>query len=179
MFVALKHANREVKHKIKAGRDKLHLEKCKVDLSRLQLQNLLYEVSHLKKEIVRCQKFKSRDTNLELLSETEYASKLPSFVRCVRPFMLNAFLAWITNVFVGISMDRARDKESEYRMNAAARWEANLYWETRGTSLGSWNRSSSPDLTIYQPIRPCRPIRVPSRSTLFLVFAQKYPFLQK
>jgi len=78
MFVALKHANREVKHKIKAGRDKLHLEKCKVDLSRLQLQNLLYEVSHLKKEIVRCQKFKSRDTNLELLSETEYASKLPS-----------------------------------------------------------------------------------------------------
>ncbi|XP_017013591.2 THO complex subunit 5 [Drosophila takahashii] len=77
MFVALKHANREVKHKIKAGRDKLHLEKCKVDLSRLQLQNLLYEVSHLKKEIVRCQKFKSRDTNLELLSETEYASKLP------------------------------------------------------------------------------------------------------
>ncbi|KAH8348383.1 hypothetical protein KR084_007023 [Drosophila pseudotakahashii] len=77
MFVALKHANREVKHKIKAGRDKLHLEKCKVDLSRLQLQNLLYEVSHLKKEIVRCQKFKSRDTNLELLSETEYASKMP------------------------------------------------------------------------------------------------------
>ncbi|XP_016953405.1 THO complex subunit 5 [Drosophila biarmipes] len=78
MFVALKHANREVKHKIKAGRDKLHLEKSKVDLSRLQLQNLLYEVSHLKKEIVRCQKFKSRDTNLELLSESEYASKLPS-----------------------------------------------------------------------------------------------------
>ncbi|XP_016991164.1 THO complex subunit 5 [Drosophila rhopaloa] len=78
MFVALKHANREVKHKIKAGRDKLHLEKCKVDLSRLQLQNLLYEVSHLKKEIVRCQKFKSRDTNLELLSEAEYAGKLPS-----------------------------------------------------------------------------------------------------
>ncbi|XP_017045392.1 THO complex subunit 5 [Drosophila ficusphila] len=77
MFVALKHANRDVKHKIKAGRDKLHLEKCKVDLSRLQLQNLLYEVSHLKKEIVRCQKFKSRDTNLELLSEAEYASKLP------------------------------------------------------------------------------------------------------
>ncbi|XP_043642930.1 THO complex subunit 5 [Drosophila teissieri] len=77
MFVALKHANREVKHKIKAGRDKLHLEKCKVDLSRLQLQNLLYEVSHLKKEIVRCQKFKSRDTSLELLSEAEYSSNLP------------------------------------------------------------------------------------------------------
>ncbi|KAI8039482.1 THO complex subunit 5 [Drosophila gunungcola] len=78
MFVALKHANREVKHNIKAGRDKLHLEKCKVDLSRLQLQNLLYEVSHLKKEIVRCQKFKSRDTSLELLSEAEYADKLPN-----------------------------------------------------------------------------------------------------
>ncbi|KAH8401351.1 hypothetical protein KR009_004859 [Drosophila setifemur] len=78
MFVALKHANREVKQKIKTGRDKLHLEKSKVDLSRLQLQNLLYEVSHLKKEIVRCQKFKSRDTQLDLLSEDEYTSKLPS-----------------------------------------------------------------------------------------------------
>ncbi|KAH8233268.1 hypothetical protein KR026_006056 [Drosophila bipectinata] len=76
MFVALKHANREVKQKIKAGRDNLHLEKNKVDLSRLQLQNLLYEVSHLKKEIIRCQKFKSRDTQLELLTEEEYADKL-------------------------------------------------------------------------------------------------------
>lgn len=78
MFVALKHANREVKQKIKDGRDKLHLEKSKVDLSRLQLQNLLYEVSHLKKEIVRCQKFKSRDSHLELLSDSEYSSQLPS-----------------------------------------------------------------------------------------------------
>ncbi|BFG05458.1 THO complex subunit 5 [Drosophila madeirensis] len=77
-FVALKHANREVKHKIKSGRDNLHLEKCKVDISRLQLQNLLYEVSHLKKDIVRCEKFKSRDSDLDLLPDNEYATKLPS-----------------------------------------------------------------------------------------------------
>lgn len=75
MFVALKHSNRKVKRNIKSGRDELHLQKSKVDLSRLQLQNLLYEVSHLKKEIVRCQKFKSRDTYLELLSDKEYAIK--------------------------------------------------------------------------------------------------------
>lgn len=75
IFIALKHSNREVKRSIKSGRDKLHLEKSKVDLSRLQLQNLLYEVSHLKKEIVRCQKFKSRDCYLELLSDKEYAKK--------------------------------------------------------------------------------------------------------
>ncbi|EDW61169.1 THO complex subunit 5 [Drosophila virilis] len=76
MFVALKHSNRTVKRNIKSGRDELHLQKSKVDLSRLQLQNLLYEVSHLKKEIVRCQKFKSRDTYLELLSDKEYSNKL-------------------------------------------------------------------------------------------------------
>lgn len=75
MFVALKHSNREVKRNIKSGRDELHLEKSKVDLSRLHLQNLLYEVSHLKKEIVRCQKFKSRDAYLELLSDKEYSNK--------------------------------------------------------------------------------------------------------
>ncbi|XP_033246349.1 THO complex subunit 5 isoform X1 [Drosophila miranda] len=76
-FVALKHANREVKQKIKSERDNLHLEKCKVDISRLQLQNLLYEVSHLKKDIVRCEKFQSRDSKLVLLSDTEYFTKLP------------------------------------------------------------------------------------------------------
>lgn len=74
-FIALKHSNREVKRSIKSGRDKLYHEKSKVDLSRLQLQNLLYEVCHLKKEIVRCQKFKSRDCFLELLSDKEYARK--------------------------------------------------------------------------------------------------------
>ncbi|KAH8398220.1 hypothetical protein KR222_003228 [Zaprionus bogoriensis] len=76
IFIALKHSNREVKRSIKSGRDELHSEKSKVDLSRLQLQNLLYEVSHLKKEIVRCQKFKSRDCYLELLTDKEYANKL-------------------------------------------------------------------------------------------------------
>ncbi|XP_068146273.1 THO complex subunit 5 isoform X1 [Drosophila tropicalis] len=78
MFVALKHSNREVKRNIKSGRDELHAEKLKVDMSRLQLQSLLYDVSHLKKEIIKCQQFKSRDSHLELLSDEEYASKLPS-----------------------------------------------------------------------------------------------------
>ncbi|XP_017838323.1 THO complex subunit 5 isoform X2 [Drosophila busckii] len=75
LFVPLKHSNREVKRQIKSGRDELQAEKSKVDLSRLQLQNLLYEVSHLKKEIIRCQKFESRDKFLELLSDKEYAIK--------------------------------------------------------------------------------------------------------
>ncbi|XP_030374010.1 THO complex subunit 5 [Scaptodrosophila lebanonensis] len=77
LFVALKHSNREVKRSIKAGRDELHMEKSKVDLSRLQLQNLLYEVSHLKKEIIRCKNFGAK-FNLELLSDEEYSIKFPN-----------------------------------------------------------------------------------------------------
>ncbi len=40
------------------SREKTSAAKAKVDALHLQLQNLLYEVLHLQKEVVKCQQFK-------------------------------------------------------------------------------------------------------------------------
>lgn len=45
-------------------------------------------------------------------------------------------------------------KRNEYNTNAKPRWEANLYCDTLGMSVGLLNLSSRPDFTIYHPIKP-------------------------
>lgn len=59
MLVAiLKKLNRLEKFRTKAGRDALHKEKLQTDSTKLQLQNLLYELSYLNKEIAKCFQFR-------------------------------------------------------------------------------------------------------------------------
>lgn len=65
------------KVRLRAGRDTLHKEKLRVDSNILQLQNLLYEAAHLKKEVQRCLQFKSQDEDIELVSEKEFYTKAP------------------------------------------------------------------------------------------------------
>lgn len=77
MFIVLKKINRLEKYQIRTGRDALQKEKQRVDNNRLQLQNLLYEVNHLKREIHRCYQFKSRDEDINLVSEEEFYAKAP------------------------------------------------------------------------------------------------------
>lgn len=48
-----------------------------MDSLHLQLQNLLYEVMHLKKEITKCLEFKSKDEEIELVSEPEFFRDAP------------------------------------------------------------------------------------------------------
>lgn len=81
-FVVLKKLNRLDKIRLRSGRDALHREKLSVDSNRLQLQNLLYEAEHLRKEVQRCFQFKSQDEEIELVSEEEfYATAPPSIAR--------------------------------------------------------------------------------------------------
>lgn len=60
------------------GRDMLHKEKQKVDSNKLQLQNLLYEADHLKKEVQRCYQFKSQDEEIELVPVDEFYESAPA-----------------------------------------------------------------------------------------------------
>ncbi|XP_062560482.1 THO complex subunit 5 homolog A [Armigeres subalbatus] len=76
-FVALKKLNRLDKVRIRDGREALHKEKLRVDSNRLQLQNLLYEADHLKKEVQRCYLFKSQDEEIELVPVEEFYDKAP------------------------------------------------------------------------------------------------------
>lgn len=73
----LKKLNRLDKVRIRAGRDELHKEKLTVDSNKLQLQNLLYEADHLRKEVQRCYEFKSQDEDIELVSLEEFYERAP------------------------------------------------------------------------------------------------------
>lgn len=77
LIVLLKKLNRLDKVRIRTERDKLHKQKLAVDSNRLQLQNLLYEASHLKKEVNRCYEFKSQDEDIELVPLEKFYENAP------------------------------------------------------------------------------------------------------
>lgn len=54
----LRKLNRLEKLRLKQSREDLHKVKGQVDSQHLQLQNLLYEVLHLQKEVTKCLQFK-------------------------------------------------------------------------------------------------------------------------
>ena len=58
LFVTLKKLNRLEKLRLKKSRDATNLAKQNTDSFNLQLQNLLYEVLHLKKEVTKCVNYK-------------------------------------------------------------------------------------------------------------------------
>uniref|UniRef100_A0A3Q3E2P6 THO complex 5 n=1 Tax=Hippocampus comes TaxID=109280 RepID=A0A3Q3E2P6_HIPCM len=76
-FMTLKKLNRLAHMRLKRGRDQTHEAKQKVDVLHLQLQNLLYEVLHLQKEISKCLEFKSKHEEIDLVSEEEFYKDAP------------------------------------------------------------------------------------------------------
>ncbi|XP_076244941.1 THO complex subunit 5 [Calliopsis andreniformis] len=76
-FIELKKLNRMEKFRTKFARDSLISSKSSVDSRHLHLQNLLYEVMHLKKEVIKCLQFKSKDELIQLVSEEEFYKEAP------------------------------------------------------------------------------------------------------
>ncbi|KAL1451411.1 hypothetical protein WDU94_005790 [Cyamophila willieti] len=76
-FVMLKKLNRLEKYRLKNARDTLQAKKSKVDSFNLQLQNLRYEIYHLKKEVVKCLQFKSKDEDIDLVDEESFYKDAP------------------------------------------------------------------------------------------------------
>ncbi|XP_034938502.1 THO complex subunit 5 homolog [Chelonus insularis] len=79
-FVELKKLNRMEKFRTKFARDSLTIAKSGVDSRHLQLQNLLYEVMHLKKEVIKCLQFKSKDELIELVPIEEFYKEAPESI---------------------------------------------------------------------------------------------------
>lgn len=77
LFTILKKLNRLAHMRCKKARERTQEAKQKVDSLHLQLQNLLYEVMHLKKEITKCLEFKSKDEEIELVPEGEFFRDAP------------------------------------------------------------------------------------------------------
>jgi len=80
LFVTLKKLNRLDKLRLKRARDLTHDAKQRVDTFHLQLENLLYEVFHLQKEVDKCLEFKSIDEDIELVSEEEFYKHAPATI---------------------------------------------------------------------------------------------------
>lgn len=79
-FIELKKLNRMEKFRTKFARDSLIASKSSVDSRHLHLQNLLYEVMHLKKEVIKCLQFKSKDELIQLVSEEEFYKEAPESI---------------------------------------------------------------------------------------------------
>lgn len=79
-MIVLKKLNRLDKIRLRNGRDSLQKKKNEVDSNRLQLQNLIYEAEHLKKEIQKCYQFKSEDEDIELVPLEEFYEKAPETI---------------------------------------------------------------------------------------------------
>lgn len=77
LFVTLKKLNRIDKLRLKKARDTTHDAKQRVDTFHLQLENLLYEVFHLQKEVDKCLEFKSKDEDIELVPVEEFFQEAP------------------------------------------------------------------------------------------------------
>ena len=76
-FLTLKKLNRLDKLRTKNCRETTGSSRQRVDSFHLQLQNLLYEVLHLEKEVSKCLHFKSGDENITLIPVDEFYVKAP------------------------------------------------------------------------------------------------------
>jgi len=80
LFVTLKKLNRLEKLRLKKSRDATNLAKQNTDSFNLQLQNLLYEVLHLKKEVTKCVNYKSADDNITMIPTEDFFKEAPETV---------------------------------------------------------------------------------------------------
>jgi len=73
----LKKLNRLTQIRGRCAKEKTQEVKKKVDGLHLDLQNLLYELMHMKKEIQKCMNFSSKDEELDLLEVDKFYEEAP------------------------------------------------------------------------------------------------------
>ncbi|KAK6619088.1 hypothetical protein RUM44_003470 [Polyplax serrata] len=79
-IIMLKKLNRLEKVRMKESRVALQLAREQVDSDHLQLQNMLYEVLHLTKEVKKCLEFKSKDEEMDLVPVDEFYANAPESI---------------------------------------------------------------------------------------------------
>ncbi|CAF2395476.1 unnamed protein product [Rotaria sp. Silwood2] len=74
----LRSLNRIGRTRIQKARELTAEHRNRLDDQTLEQQNLLYELSHINKEIARCEEFKSKDQQLELVSLEDFYANAPA-----------------------------------------------------------------------------------------------------
>jgi len=77
LCASIKKLNRVANMRVNKARNITHEEKNKIDEHHLELQNLLYEISHLQVEINKCLEFRSLDEDVNLVSVDEFYMNAP------------------------------------------------------------------------------------------------------
>lgn len=80
--------------RVRDARDKTAEARQSVDGVTLQLQNLLYEVAHLKKEVRRCLEFQSADQEIDLVPVEQFYIEAPESIS--RP--VRALIQWLLDL---------------------------------------------------------------------------------
>ncbi|XP_054818016.1 THO complex subunit 5B [Prosopis cineraria] len=80
-FITLRQANRSILLEEDRVRMETEHAKAPIDFSSLQLQNLMYEKSHYVKAIKTCKDFKSRYSDIELVTEEEFLRDGPDEIK--------------------------------------------------------------------------------------------------
>lgn len=111
LLTVLKKLNRIDKFRTKAERDALHQEKLRMDSTKLQVQNLIYECTYLKKEISKCFQFKSMDEEIDLISVEQFYKEAPETIAkpvCICSKIYNICLRLFINLmFLGLSTKKS------------------------------------------------------------------------
>ena len=81
VLMDIKGASRDVHLSIEATKKLSDAEKANFDSNSLQLHNLLYEKHHYQREIARCQDFRSRSDDVELVDVEAFARDAPAEVQ--------------------------------------------------------------------------------------------------
>uniref|UniRef100_A0A3Q3X5Y1 THO complex 5 n=1 Tax=Mola mola TaxID=94237 RepID=A0A3Q3X5Y1_MOLML len=119
LFMNLKKLNRLAHMRLKRGRDQTHEAKQKVDVLNLQLQNLLYEVFHLQKEISKCLEFKSKHEEIDLVSEEEFYKEAPQEIS--RPHFTKNDLHQLTLARLDWELEQRKRLAEKYKESQATK----------------------------------------------------------
>ncbi|KAM9394109.1 THO complex subunit 5 homolog [Pholidichthys leucotaenia] len=118
-FMNLKKLNRLAHMRLKKGRDQTHEAKQKVDVLHLQLQNLLYEVMHLQKEISKCLEFKSKHEEIDLVSEEEFYQEAPQEIS--RPHLTKSDPHQLTLAQLDWELEQRKRLAEKYKGSLASK----------------------------------------------------------
>ncbi|KAM9810668.1 THO complex subunit 5 homolog [Neosynchiropus ocellatus] len=117
-FMNLKKLNRLAHMRLKRGRDQTYEAKQKVDVLHLQLQNLLYEVMHLQKEISKCLEFKSKHEDIDLVSVEEFYQEAPEEIS--KPHLTKADSHQLTLARLDWELEQRKRLAEKYKDSLAS-----------------------------------------------------------
>ncbi|KAM6965734.1 THO complex subunit 5 homolog [Aplochiton taeniatus] len=134
-FMSLKKFNRLAHMRLKRGRDQTHEAKQRVDVLHLQLQNLLYEVMHLQKEISKCLEFKSKHEEIDLVSVEEFYQEAPKEI--TRPHITESDPHQLTLARLDWELEQRKRLAEKYKDSQASKEKIQKSIEVKKEHLSS------------------------------------------